>query len=218
MSRSITLPPLPRDRRLTLADYLRAAATLEVPIEAVYAVASVESSGGGFLADGKPKVLFEAHVFSRLTRRAYDRSHPQLSSPAWNRALYSTGPTEEIRGQREWDRLDRAMALNRAAAIMAASWGLFQIMGFNHGACGVTGVGTWVNLMQRDEGAHLDLFCALVQSWSLVDEMRDQRWADFARVYNGPAFAQNKYDVKMAAAFRSARTALAALPRERAVA
>ncbi|MCC6559800.1 MAG: DUF3380 domain-containing protein, partial [Xanthomonadales bacterium] len=45
---------------------------LEVSVPTLKAVAEVESAGSGFLSDGRPKILFEGHVFSRLTKRAYD--------------------------------------------------------------------------------------------------------------------------------------------------
>jgi hypothetical protein len=202
----------PRDRRLTRADYERAAARLDVPVQSVFAVASVEAQGAGFLRDGRPKVLFEAHHFARYTRGAFSRSHPHLSSPTWNRSLYATGPTPEDRGQGEWKRLEAAMLLDRPAAVYAASWGLFQIMGFNGPACGVANVPYWLRLMHDSEGVHLDLFCELVSAWGLVDEMREQRWLPFSIAYNGPRAAENRYPEKMARAFALANTHLAAMP------
>ncbi len=42
----------------------------------VWSVLSVETHGSGFLPDRRPKILFERHVFSRLTNRQFDTSHP----------------------------------------------------------------------------------------------------------------------------------------------
>jgi len=39
------------------------AKSLNVEVASIKAVAEVESSGDGFLADGKPKILFEPHIF-----------------------------------------------------------------------------------------------------------------------------------------------------------
>ena len=36
---------------------------------------------------------------------------------------------------------------------------------------------------------------------TLADELREKRWADFARKYNGVNYAINKYDTKLAAEF-----------------
>ena len=58
-------------------DITAAAAALQCEPGAVRAVCDVESAGGGFLADGRPKILFEAHIFSGLTRHRWDEGHPQ---------------------------------------------------------------------------------------------------------------------------------------------
>jgi hypothetical protein len=34
-----------------------------------------------------------------------------------------------------------------------------------------------------------------------VQYLRDKDWAGFARRYNGPAYAENKYDEKLSAAY-----------------
>src|SRR6185295_10213057 len=99
----------------------------------------------GFLADGRPKILFEAHVFGQRTQQRFTRSHPALSSRTWNRALYQGGA-------REWARLAAAMQLDRRAALESASWGAFQIMGFNFAACGFSDVEAMVAAMRTEEG------------------------------------------------------------------
>jgi N-acetylmuramidase len=45
------------------SDYQAAAQSLGCEVAAVKAVAAVESAGHGFLPNGKPKILFEAHIF-----------------------------------------------------------------------------------------------------------------------------------------------------------
>lgn len=102
---------------------------IEVPV--LKAVAYVESSGSGFLpSSSKPKVLFEGHVFHRLTGGIYDDEYPNLSYRKWSREKYSGS----LAG--EWRRLEAACQLNRPAALQSASWGMFQIMGFNYAYCG----------------------------------------------------------------------------------
>ena len=48
---------------LTAADFARAAKNLNVEIAAIRAVAEVEAAGAGFLPDGRPAILYEAHMF-----------------------------------------------------------------------------------------------------------------------------------------------------------
>lgn len=179
-------------------DYDRAAARLGCLPAAVEAVAVVESSGAGFNPDESPKTLFEGHVFHRLTKGRYDAISPTLSYPKWTREFY--GRT----WQDEQFRLEQAKALDRTAALMSASWGKFQIMGFNFGACGFTSVDEFAEAMAVDERRHLEAFIGFIESYGLADEMRDRRWAEFARTYNGPDYAVNHYDEKLEKAFKLA--------------
>lgn len=179
---------------LTDADFARAANLLGCEPAAIRAVASVESNGDGFHKDGRPKILFEAHIFSRLTGHRFDESHPTISSRVWNAALYRGG-------EREHDRLAQAVALDRDAALQSASWGKFQIMGFNFKRCGFTLLVDFVSAMQRSEGEHLTAFCHFVKSMGLDDELRRHEWAAFARGYNGPQYTVNRYDARIQQAF-----------------
>lgn len=184
---------------LVRENFVDDAALIGCDVEAVMAVAAVESKGGGFDPEGFPKTLFEGHWFHRLTNGRFAASHPTLCFPKWTRQHY--GRT----WQEEKARLQVACALDRAAALMSASWGMFQIMGFNHGKCGFKTVQQFVNAMCKDEDAQLAAFTQFIISSGLADELRDQRWADFARLYNGPEYAVNKYDEKLARAYAKAK-------------
>lgn len=181
---------------LTEDDYAWAAEYLGCEVAAIKAVASVESTGSGFLPTGEPKILFEAHHFDRLTAGRYRTSHPNLSSPRWNRDLYGAPGAHQHR------RLQRAVALDRDAALMSASWGKFQVMGFNWKMVGRASLQSFVNAQYRSEGEHLRDFVGYVVARRLDDELRRKDWAGFARGYNGPAFAQHGYDVRMASEYK----------------
>ncbi len=188
-------------KELTEADYQKAAAAINVPVAAIKAVVRVETSGGGFFKDGRPKILFEAAWFSDYTKGRYDASHPNISSRRWNPSLYIGGP-------REYDRLAAAMKLDRQAALMSASWGLGQVMGGNYQSAGYTNVETFVKDMYESEGKQLLAMVQFIKSNGLADELRQQNWAGFAHGYNGPGYRANNYDVKLRDAFRhfSAKT------------
>ncbi len=185
--RAFTGNPAP----LTAADFERAARALGCAVAAVRAVCDVESRGG-FLPDGRPRILFERHVFSRLTRRRFDAAHPQIAcrSPGGYRG-----------GAAEYPRLASAIALDRAAALQSASWGAFQIMGFNHAPAGYPDAESFVAAMVSGEGAQLDAFIAFLKAHRLDAALARRDWAAFARGYNGPAHARNRYTQKLAAAF-----------------
>ena len=128
-------------RRTISEDTWKQLATrLDVELAALKAVAEVESSGSGFLPapDRRPKVLFEGHVFHRLTAGRHSLTHPAISHPGWDRSRYA----RSLAG--EWKRLDTAATLDPAAAMQSASWGAFQIMGFNYALCGFDSVGRFV--------------------------------------------------------------------------
>lgn len=180
---------------LTDADFQRAAKRLNCPIAAIRAVDQVEAQGAGFLPSGEPKVLFEAHVFDRLTGGKYRKSHPNLSSKKWDRSLYGAAGLNQHR------RLQAAVSLDRDAALQSASYGRYQILGENWRTCGYPSLHAFINAMYRSEGDHLDAFVAYVLKRGLDDELQRQDWAGFARGFNGPGYAANRYDTKMASAY-----------------
>lgn len=186
----MTKPPL------TEADFRRSAARLKCEVAAIRAVAEIESPKGPFLADGRPTILFEPHIFSRLTNRRYDRSHPDISYRSWKAGAYGPG------GAHQHARLAEAASLDRNAALQSASWGAFQIMGFNYGVCGFAGIQPFVNAMYRSASAQLDAFCSYVINRGLADELQRLDWPGFAYGYNGAGYAAHGYDRRIEAAYR----------------
>ena len=188
----LTAPSLaPAQTKLTVGDYQRAARALGCEVAAVQAVATVEAgTRGPFNASGKPTILYERHYFRDLTGSRYDRSHPTLSG--------GYDPTRYGRYSEQYPKLQRAAVLDENAALQSASWGLFQIMGANHVACGFADVQGYVAAMARGVGEHLDAFVAFIRADPrLARAIVAKDWTTFARVYNGPRFADNAYDVKM---------------------
>jgi hypothetical protein len=187
---------------LTDEDFARAAKELNVEVAAIRAVAEVEAGapGQGFIADGRPAILYEAHIFHAETKGkhsgAKDRRGVALSSPKWDRSLYgATGAAQHAR-------YEDARKLDPDAANKACSWGTFQILGQNHKQCGFDTSQAFVDAMWTGgAAAHLDAFVAFIKANNLDGPLRAKNWAAFARGYNGPAYAQNAYDKKMANAY-----------------
>lgn len=180
-------------KKIQEKDFVAAAAALGCDVAAVKAVTEVESSGGGFFKNKQPKVLFESRWFGKLTNSKYHRSHPDISTPNWVHNYK--------RGSAEYTRLEKAIKLNREAALKATSWGMFQILGVNHNIAGFATVEAFVKAEMVSEAEHLKAFVNFVKSKKLDDELRDLRWADFAQMYNGPGYRKNHYDEKMARAY-----------------
>jgi len=181
-------------KKMTLDDFEAAAQKLNCDLPTIRAVTEVEARGSGFLADGRPVILFERHKFSKFTGRQFDGSHPGISNR--QPGGYGRG------GTHQYERLHNAIALDREAALRSASWGAFQIMGFNHTTAGYPDVESFVDAMTESEGRHLQAFVDFVLANPVMARaLRGHDWATFARHYNGPNFRENEYDRKLATAF-----------------
>lgn len=181
-------------KRLTDADFEHAAQALGVDEAAMRAVAQVESIGRGFLPGGEPVILFERHVFSRLTKGKFDKDFSDVS----NRSPGGYGRKSD-----QHARLQRAAALDREAALQSASWGMFQVMGFNYRACGFSRLQSFINAMYAGEQEQMAATVRFIRAnppMHAALQVRD--WAKFAAAYNGPAYRRNRYDEKLATAYR----------------
>lgn len=165
--------------------------TLGCDAPGLWALLAVETQGCGFLPDRRPKILFERHFFSRLTKGQYDASHPDISNP-------SPGGYGAA-GAHQYDRLAAAIALDQDAALQSASWGLGQIMGANHAAAGYADAAAMVAAFVADEGAQLAAMAAFIVHNALAHAVAGKDWAAYARGYNGPNYAENAYDTRLAA-------------------
>ena len=189
------------ESEITEKDYERAAKELDVDVATIKAIASVEASGRGFEGNRRPRCLFEGHIFwSRLKKCSMNPElflgeYTGIIYPKWDKSKY-------LGGEKEWNRLEEAWGIKDKAALESASYGLFQIMGFNYSACGCENVFEMVSRMFKSEGEQLMLFCKFCQSLGLEKYLREHDWAGFARRYNGPEYAKNEYDIKLASAFK----------------
>jgi hypothetical protein len=181
---------------LTEVDYQKAAITLGVETAAIKAIAEIESRGCGFLSNGKPKILFEGHWFSKFTQGKHDDKNPTISYKKWVKTHY-------LGNEKEYSRLTAAMALDKTAALKSTSWGKFQIMGFNHKQCGYSSVEAFVNDMHRSEHYHLMAFVKLMKSMKWDSDVKAKNWSGFAKKYNGPDFKKNQYDTKIKQAYEA---------------
>ena len=168
------------------------ATSLSVNIQEVWTVLNVETSGCGFLPDRRPQILYERHIFHRLTGGRFDDG--DLSDPA--SGGYGAG------GTHQYDRLTAAMNLDRVAALQSASWGLGQVMGENFASAGFGSVDDMVQAMSDSEDAQLTAVAGFILANRLDRALATHDWASFARGYNGPAFATNHYDVRLRGEFQ----------------
>lgn len=201
--RNCVQPKEPKStKRLTERDFVEAAERIGVEVAALKAVVEVEcSSRGGFLADGRPRILFEGHIFwQRLSRRGIDPealapSHPTILYPRWERTHYK-------RGAGEWERFEEAAAIAPTEAIESASWGLFQIMGFHWRTCGCASAEEFRERMSQSEREQMLLAMNFLEKTGIARPLKTKDWCTFALRYNGKGYRANRYDTRLEAAYR----------------
>lgn len=184
--------------RLGPADYERAAKTVGCDVAAIKAVVTVEAAGAGFDAKGRLKVLPEPHYFYKLLSGAKrdEAVAAGLAYPKWGTRPYA--PTQDAR----YAQIDRMMVLDAETALDSCSWGIGQIMGANAETCGFKNAHDMVAAFLQGEGRQLDGIVGFIIGNGLAKALVRKDWAAFAKGYNGPAHAANRYDVKLAAAYR----------------
>lgn len=199
-------------------DIAKIASDNQLEMAEVKAVIKVESGGSGFLADGRPKILFEGHKFwKHLADRKskgeiangpefYATDHPDIVYPNWTKQYY-------LGGAAEYQRLEKAILIDRDSALQSASWGMFQILGENFAVVGFSSVEDFVAAQKQSEANQLQAFIKFIantklEGISLLEHLRAKHWDKFARGYNGPRYMENEYDLKLERAYGEFAAAL----------
>ena len=167
-------------------------------VASVRAVLAVESAGKGFGPDGRPLILNEPHIFYRELGEGPKRDRAVANGLAY--AKWKTKPYPKTAAER-YDWLAKAMEVDEVAALRSCSWGLGQIMGFNHKLCGFATVREFIDAMTYSEGAQLYGMARFIISTKLQNALKSRNWASFAKGYNGAGYKENRYDEKLAAAY-----------------
>jgi hypothetical protein len=181
-------------KRLDDIDLPRIASKIGCGEDELHAFMDVEASGSGFDKKGRPKMLFEPHVFYRnlpVSKRD-EAVRAGLAYKAWKPGNY---PADS------YPRLLKAMAIDETAALKAASWGLGQILGENHKMVGYATPHQMVRAFMEDEEKHLKATVAFLIEAGIADDLKAHRWAVVARVYNGKEYARHNYHGRMAMAY-----------------
>lgn len=191
-------------------EFKDAATIVGCEVACIKAVYEVEAAGRGYLPDGRVKILFEGHRFWKILRslgvkgkalEQASKKYPNVLYQKWDKKQYKGGPAE-------WDRVSQAylvcelLGVPASNALEAASYGSFQIMGENAELCGYFNAHEMLSAYNNGgEQEQLNSFCRFVKNTRLDDELISKSWAAFAQGYNGTAFRENKYDVKLSAAY-----------------
>jgi len=180
-----------KQEKLTDYDIPRIGHTIDVGEDEVHAVLDVESKGNGFDKHGVIR-LFEEHVFYRQLPKALRREAVKkgLAYPKWRRNY-----------KNNYTRFLKAYKFHSEAALMACSWGLGQVMGFNYRVAGYSTVEQMVEVFTVSEAYQLEAMIEFIKSNNLDDELRNHDWSGFARGYNGKGYKRNRYDERLRARY-----------------
>lgn len=187
-----------------------AAARLGVELASILAINEVESSGAGFLDNGKPKILFERHI---MYRQLAQPRHPEDDTAALQAHADELAASQPnlvnpraggyAGGTAEHQRLAHARLIDDACALESASWGAFQIMGFHAVRLGYSSVQDFAARMAKDENEQFEAFVRFLEADpALLKALKAKKWAVFAKGYNGPDYQRNLYDIKLERAYQ----------------
>ena len=167
---------------------------------AILAIADIESGGRVFTrVDGRnePLIRFEGHYFDRRlsgakrdAARAAGLAHPQagkIANPASQAA--------------RWAMLHRAAEIAPQAACESCSWGIGQGMGAPWAWLGYGGIDALVAEARSGAEGQMRLMLRFIEKAQLGPAIRRCDWQAFARGYNGPAQARNRYHTRIAKAY-----------------
>ena len=188
-------PPMPQDRKKAVgkspserlaADLyndkgpLIAAEAARIAIEpGVAAACMLTETGGRRQKSGRMAIRFEPHIFHKYTGKNVDDTHANQAA--------------------EWLAFEAAKAIDEPAAYKSISMGIAQVMGFNAERLGYADARQMFDAMAGAEDAQAKGFFEFIRtSQALHAAAQERNWPTFARLYNGPTYAQNAYDVKMA--------------------
>ena len=191
-------------RRLKQGDVGKAARLIKVETAVLLAVLEVEAAGRGFDRKNRLKMLFEPHIFYRQLGKGAKRNRAMKQGLAYKSWLRNYPKTYDAR----YEQLLNAIKIDPKAANNSCSWGLPQIMGFNHNVAGFVNAALMVGAMRQGEYEQVLAMVTLLKSWGLDKKLKGKdftlsaNWVGFASRYNGKGFRKNKYHINLARAYR----------------
>lgn len=191
------MPAIKPEHRIVISEIARQNA---LPPAALLAVVDIESAGRvGTMIKGAlhPTIRFEGHYFDRRLKGETRQTARQrgLASP-------SAGAIKNPRSQTaRYAMLKRAKAIDMSAAIESTSWGVGQVMGSHWRMLGYQSATHFEAAMHEGLAGQVEAMVRFIVTSKLDKPLRARDWQAFARGYNGPAYAKNRYDEKLKQAY-----------------
>jgi hypothetical protein len=190
-----------QSKRITEEQLASLASEFGLELALLKAFMKIESRGSGFLKSGKIKLLFERHKFFKYSGSVpVSKTRPDLANPT--AGGYAKGITAEARGEKEYQRLQDAIAFHEEGAYKSASYGLLQVMGFNHTAAGHPTAKAMYEGFCESEYKQVKGALKFMESNGILKHLKLKSFTVAARLYNGSACCSNpriedNYDYKL---------------------
>ncbi|MBB3385979.1 MULTISPECIES: N-acetylmuramidase domain-containing protein [unclassified Rhizobium] len=144
-----------------------------------------------------PLIRIEGHYFDRLVP-----ADKQAAARAAGLASPIAGKVKNPASQADrYKMFSRMCDIDKAAAIMSCSWGVGQVMGAHWKSLNFSSAEEFLAFVKAGVGNQVEIMVRFIERNGLVDDIKRQDWAGFARGYNGPNYKANDYDNKLARAF-----------------
>lgn len=198
------LDPYIKQRFVGDEDIISIANQINVSPAILFAFKEIEGAGAGFFNDGRAVLLFERHCFYRDLVKNKGQAladstfamYPDICNP--KRGGY-------IGGKAEYTRMAKAATIDNEAALRSASHGMFQIMGFNHKACGYNNVVSMVSDFNTSEDLQLLAMAKFIKNNArLYAAIQSLDFYTAAELYNGSAQDEGpglSYDARLKNAY-----------------
>ena len=174
-----------------------------ISLPALVAVVNVESNGQIFatdVAEDAPVIRWEGHYFYRLLK-----GEQRAAAVRAGLAAPEAGTVKNPKSQRKrYDMLERAITIDKVAALSSISIGVGQVMGSHWKTLGFHHPEKMFDLAETGLAGQVDIMCRFIVHFDLKDEIDRLDWSGFARGYNGPAYRKNAYHTKLAKAYDAA--------------
>lgn len=182
--------------KLTQQQILTVAQSIGADYASFMAFIMTESSGVGFdTVTGKVIIRFELSWF---VRKLSDR---KISYSLNGATITSKGITFTVSNANQkanWDAFNQAWKIDQTCAMLATSWGMMQVMGFNYSTCGFHTVDDFVTAMRSGELGQIQAAAQFIlHNAPLLAALKAKNWKVVAYYYNGAKYAVNHYDTHL---------------------
>ena len=180
--------------------FLKAGHEHNLDAAALAAIAQTESGGittTRINGRDEPLIRFEGHYFDKRLSPADQAQARALKLSSPKAGAIRNPATQAAR----WKLLQQATQINRDAAYESTSWGIGQVMGANWHWLGYASVSDMVDTVCSSVQQQIELMSRFLIYSNLRDALNNHEWQKIAYNYNGPLYAKNQYDRKLAQAY-----------------